>query len=697
KDLFLFWCWYALLIPYLSRHPNETVSKYLVYLSPVFCLFFSLFFFEILPQKISKRWTGFYLNGTRCLMIIFIVLNLLAIHLRSSKTVLLQYHWSYDSIKIAHLIDDDLRQRDDEGKVELCISGITDIPYKEKWQPGFLRSFDFEAFDSFKMILASVTQQHGQVVVNGPCPEGVRTYHFDGVTVVGQEGNFIEPFYQNFQKGLKAWQEHDFSKAKVFLAQAVEQKPFLIKTLTNLFPFYGLQPDQKKALLGEMVSSFPDRYYDDDHKIHQIDTLIGTEARDYASALVILAYLNHQAGHRNFVQPQLAEAFTFVSLQKLTHYLQIKKELFAEGGAGLQKFVEENKDLRPAFSPQDPMVKIETYHGFNLFYQPEVDYYFGLSQPEGDLDLFAFKAGYYQQGFSAKHKKEIRDRILASEPAVSSEWEYQGFKVLAQGDRHYAFSPSTQRTLFSSRSVREVQSVIDQWSQMKSGSWDGQRNAINLWREKYASQDSIQDLQYKFYFLRIPVGVVKIKMESARDQNRDVYKVSGQLSPLPWMRAMTLHNLGLHLESLIDQKSLLPLQFKQTDFHSLKKGKIRKTIKYHHDQLMMLKGDQSDDIEDDTRDFLSLLVWFMHQDYDQQSLFKTTLNINKKIYLVVGRTIFSKGEGAGLKLQISRLGKDYSLQKTFPVNMTLLKAAGKYVPVEIEVPSQGLVFKGGPQ
>ena len=213
---------------------------------------------------------------------------------------------------------------------------------------------------------------------------------------------------------------------------------------------------------------------------------------------------------------------------------------------------------------------------------------------------------------------------------------------------------------------------------------------VDIARGKYSSVIfPNSDFHFNLYCGNIYLGQFVLNIKEGIFHEKEVYEANLALKPPQFLRRISGDRIGLNAFSIISQETLLPYYFEQNDFFRKKKGKKGRIVEYQHDQLMMLRKGRIEDIEDDTRDYASLVVWLMNQDYSQKIFFKSTLNINRTIYLVLGKIKDSASDRGGLsasslvklKIKFIELTKDYQKKNALSVDAYLFKMGDYYVPL----------------
>ncbi len=240
RRMIVFVVWILGVVIFLGVTPKDVPSRYLIYASPFMAVMLSCLIFEIFPRRskafarIPVRWL---LVGIGMIML----MNIYAIYVRCYRTFLADYHWSYDFIKAAHLIKDNLAGRGiDCGRTRIIVRNVTALPYLNNWQGGFLKDLPFEPLEPFRYTFYAIAGVPQDLSVNTSCQPGAECFDMN---------DFIrQPFAVHLLEQL-GWPKNDMTGK----AQA-------------MFSLYG-------AL------------YDGDAKINAIDNILYQESLNMRSAI----------------------------------------------------------------------------------------------------------------------------------------------------------------------------------------------------------------------------------------------------------------------------------------------------------------------------------------------------------------------------------------------------------------------------
>ena len=193
-------------------------------------------------------------------------------------------------------------------------------------------------------------------------------------------------------------------------------------------------------------------------------------------------------------------------------------------------------------------------------------------------------------------------------------------------------------------------------------------------------------LNYRATFLGIPAGYLYLENQSPGVGG--ALSVQMRLRPWWFLQKLSGDRVGFNFISTFNPRSYLPVEFVQSRQHEWQaKKKIDERIVYHHAELMMERREYQEDILPDTRDLVSLGEWLMHQDYAQNDFVKSTLNMRRKIFLVLGkvkerRSLFSPEiQIVYLRLKFVQLDRGYQIVQVLPMDVYFFKKEGWYLPL----------------
>ena len=278
--------------------------------------------------------------------------------------------------------------------------------------------------------------------------------------------------------------------------------------------------------------------------------------------------------------------------------------------------------VSPVFS------KVEEYRGYGV--SRVSDYYFAIPAGEGAFDLAKYKRKGYEPAFLAKTRHELR-QIIDAHPLAD-----------------------------------KINAVPEQMSKALSGYWP-------------------QLLDFSIRLWGIPLGTVRVAMGEDSTGAGNLYLGKFSLRPFKLLRTVTKDNLGLDWVSHFQGDHFLPIFFEQNTPAKIKNGKSGQQIIYHHDQLFMERRGYQEDIFEDTRDPVSWLAWLLHQDYDQTTTVKSTVNISRDIYEVQGEVNHPDGRTVRLNLILSKADAGQKAFGPIPIEIYLSKQQGWWKPILFKI------------
>ncbi len=240
--------------------------------------------------------------------------------------------------------------------------------------------------------------------------------------------------------------------------------------------------------------------------------------------------------------------------------------------------------------------RVESYKNFDICDFQK--WYFAIPADES-FNLARFKIGDYQKSYFAKTKYEIRRQIDAGFPSAWA--ENTGLKIL-QNEASY----------------------------IPSGEY-----------------------VFKMKLLGIPLGYLYLRNGGViQKDSRRLFRISIELKPWFWLQKASKDKVGFRMTSLVTEE-LLPVEFEQIDLMKLKKGKMGRKIVYHHDDLFMERRGYKEDIEADTRDLVSVVLWIFANSYTDQTGYHTTFNIERDLCVLEVIPVFVKNNETFLSLKVN--------------------------------------------
>lgn len=180
KGFGVFIIWYMLVFPYLVTRLSAMPSRYVLYVSPIFAIILAVFLGEILADRAKASHKTVFRVIIGCLSVWAAVVNIQAIHQRSIRSFVADYHWKYDDILMAQYIKNDLNTKKISAKGRgLCVQGVNRLRYLEDWAKKYLKDQKMDGYESFRITVASVLGiPRGDVRIKDRCGPEEMAYDF---------------------------------------------------------------------------------------------------------------------------------------------------------------------------------------------------------------------------------------------------------------------------------------------------------------------------------------------------------------------------------------------------------------------------------------------------------------------------------------------------------------------------------------
>jgi hypothetical protein len=206
---------------------------------------------------------------------------------------------------------------------------------------------------------------------------------------------------------------------------------------------------------------------------------------------------------------------------------------------------------------------------------------------------------------------------------------------------------------------------------------------------QYINANPMNRFEYGMSVGGIPVGRGILQAAMERGESNNVRFVV-DLKPWPWLQKASKDSLGWRMTSIIDRNTVLPVFFEENALSKVKKGKSGRTVVYHHDKLYMERKIYQEDILPDTRDLASLLFWLMNTDYSDRQVVKTTMNISRNLYLVIGRVddiaeLPDERNIFGINLRFIQMDNQFKALRNWPVEIFFMRMDGWSLPLLINI------------
>lgn len=190
---------------------------------------------------------------------------------------------------------------------------------------------------------------------------------------------------------------------------------------------------------------------------------------------------------------------------------------------------------------------------------------------------------------------------------------------------------------------------------------------------------------YQIKLLGIPLAQATFWLRPAEQEGlwESVLEIK-PFEPIGWISG---GRAGIRLTSVLNKQTTLPVSFEQRSFSRIKKDKPGRSIAYHHEALTMERRGYTEDIMPDTRDPLSLLAWLSLEDFSQRKFIKSSMNIERDPWLVIGKPALMDGPSAKSLIKIKALfmhtNKAFQIKGRYGVHFYTYPRGQIHVPVLI--------------
>lgn len=375
KPLVIVFVWYGLSVAYLLRYPGFPVripSRYFTYLSPVFAVIFSAVLvhgYGVLVRNMRLKPLSRDIILVGVLMALFIP-NLLAIRLEMFRGKLINTYLTYDDIRTAHVIREDLRQAGighREPKL-IYVRGVTEMPARQLWNSTPIDPFKYETFrDVVGEVFRDGAMRAIRVNEVPATAAGKTVYVVSDARILDDKGNNVDPFGHLFEAAVIQMAQKRYDEARALFQRAIEQRPFLlrytlagsrledVRWLTN-----GLDMRQWVNKIGALYSTWSDGPIP---KNERILAVMNRELSDYLLSMFYLSYLEYRSGQADESRRWLSQ---MRFLERDTDGLSswISKVPVVRADEGMAAFLRQLKD--PAYVGDPLPWRVDDY-GFARF------------------------------------------------------------------------------------------------------------------------------------------------------------------------------------------------------------------------------------------------------------------------------------------------------------------------------------------
>jgi len=307
KPLIFFVCIYISGLPLLTMKSlwemnNSIPSRYLVYVTPLFAVIFSTSLIIIYDFFINKVKISAFKK--ELILIVFFLavcfLNIFAIKLILVKDKFVNEFFSYDYIKGANLIKQDLADNRKEIRLkDFCIEGVLPIPFHENgWDFSPANPLDL---DTFKYVMAQVLNERDASNVCASSSIDVNknrtTYIFDKTGVANREGQTIDPFLRLFYEAKEELKLKNYQQARKLFEDAVGIRPFFFQFILpkgHLEDILWMANGRSaRVFIDDTVNYYRGGAGSRIDKVEYIANMLDSEIKDYIESFFYLSYLSY--------------------------------------------------------------------------------------------------------------------------------------------------------------------------------------------------------------------------------------------------------------------------------------------------------------------------------------------------------------------------------------------------------------------
>jgi len=308
KRLLILFVFYAVSILYLYLW-NPVASRYFVYISPFFCIVFCCAF-EHLSSRIAEGLRPVARLKTLIVALIFAAMcipNLFAIKLALASSKMANTFATYDYIRMANIIREDIGRKDaGEEAVQdgICINNVMPVvsshehvlpsdTHNDNIKFVFKQAFDDSSID----IKVNPSAKENKAAV---------AYIQDGYSVKDAQGVNVDLFSRLFEEALTNLKQRNYAYAQVLLEEALDKRPHLLNYILGdleLSDIHYIANGRDLRELVDKIGSFNILYSPgiNERFIERntyIFNLINNEIDEYIQCLFYASYLRHLSGDR---------------------------------------------------------------------------------------------------------------------------------------------------------------------------------------------------------------------------------------------------------------------------------------------------------------------------------------------------------------------------------------------------------------
>ncbi len=373
RSLLLLGAWYGFCLIHLlhspSSFPSQVPSRYLIYISPIFAIVFSsvgAYLFDRFTPKAPKgsgRPLGFARGRPGAFWKEMVLLgiwaglavsNLVAIRLALFRGNLANTYLTYDYVRTAHLIRQEISRSGGEGPPSdsrpITVNNVMPMACFE-FSPD-----DPARYETFRTVMRETLGDRSprEIRVNRPPLQGEipgdRVYRLKEASITDSKGRSIDPFAQLFEEALLALGRHQDEKALGLFQQAIQTGPFL---LSYVLP--GLRLADSRWVtdgndlrgwihaIGSAYRTPSWKSCGDSQRVEFLLKMMNKELSDYILCFFYVSYLTYRAGDEAGSQHWLSQIW-FLERQPETLVARIERAPLVNSDPSMLEFLDRVKD-----------------------------------------------------------------------------------------------------------------------------------------------------------------------------------------------------------------------------------------------------------------------------------------------------------------------------------------------------------------
>lgn len=377
-QLWIWAVWYGAALTHLLRHysntPPSVPSRYFYYVTPVLAVVLSCAvcrLFAWMATHLHIKEGSLELLGAALLLAVALP-NLMAIPLAQWRGRMANTYFTYDDLRSARLIRDDLEASGTLSRLGtegVAVHGVVPMPTQEL-VPGH-SPVDPGRYENFRLAAGQIFEGVSvpRIRVNEESPEaaaGRPLYRIDGQRVLGGQGRSVNPFDQRMAEGFERLDAGDREEALSSFRRALEKRPVLFRYLLGDLKLSDLRWLTGGETLRDWTRRFPDRYFwtqDRTPKLERTRRVVEEEIWEQITGLFLVSYLLEEQGRSGEARRWMAQIrFLESDAAVLTAQLAQRPEI-----RGRRQILEHLDRFREPSYFQEPIPWYKDDFGFERF------------------------------------------------------------------------------------------------------------------------------------------------------------------------------------------------------------------------------------------------------------------------------------------------------------------------------------------